>query len=346
MDRNIPIVADIRKREQFKIDLTLDELKEGYRSSIVLVGHKGSGKTTMLNSIPLRNKGYKYININSGLISNPNQFTDVICSSIKYHPPKMEDWKLYADTVFNYIHTSNSKYVFLIDDVHYLAQMKKDILSYVRNKYQELNNILFIMTLDKEYIDDILAYDKPFYGQLHSIELDSISEQECHTLIESISSINSPELTDFICRYGDGTPLYIKLFIECFSYIFLNKVCSSNYKMDEVCNMKNKKGIINFDEFYKNVFFSYQHEYISELKDRLDAIIGSQLSPQLKAILKLMANNSNISNAEISKKLYTSSGAISTQMKRLADKGLVRKYKGTYIVKQYVRLLFDDAIFY
>lgn len=328
MDRNFPIVADIRKKEQFKIDLTLDELEEGYRSSIVLVGHKGSGKTTMLNNIPLRKKGYKYIKIDSSLISNPNQFTDVVCSSLKYYPPKMEDWKLYADTVLNYIHTSDSKYVFLIDDVHYLAQMKKDILSYIRNKYQELNNMLFIMTLDKEYIDDILAYDKPFYGQLHSIELDSISEQECYTLIESISSIKSPQLNAFICKYCDGTPMYIKLFIECFSFILMN----------EACNIKNK----NINEFYKNIFTSYKYQYISELKDRLDAIIGSQLSPQLKAILRLMVKYPGISNAEISKKLYTSSGAISTQMKRLADKGLVRKDQGRYVVKQYVRLLFDD----
>lgn len=329
MERDFSKIADIRKKEQFKIDLTLDELKEGYRSSIVLVGSKGTGKTTMLNNIPLRKKGYKYIKINSSLISNPNQFTDVICSSIKYYPPKMEDWKLYADTVFNHIHTtSNSKYVFLIDDVHYLAQMKKDILSYVRNKYQELNNILFIMTLDKEYIDDILAYDKPFYGQLNSIELDSISEQECHTLIESISSTKSPELNNFICKYSDGNPMYIKLFIECFSFILMN----------EICNIKNK----NINEFYKNVFISYRYQYISEIKDRLDVIIGSHLSPQLKAILGLMVKYTDISNAEISKKLYTSSGAISTQMKRLADKGLVHKDKGGYTVKQYVRLLFDD----
>ena len=90
------------------------------------------------------------------------------------------------------------------------------------------------------------------------------------------------------------------------------------------------------------MFVNYKYQYISELKDRLDAVIGSQLSPQLKAILRLMVKYTDISNAEISRKLYTSSGAVSTQMKRLADKGLVRKDRGGYTVKQYVKLLFDD----
>ena len=87
------------------------------------------------------------------------------------------------------------------------------------------------------YIGDILAYDKPFYGQLHSIELDSISKQECHTLIESMSSIKSPELNDFIYQYSDGIPMYIKLFIECFSFILMNDLPTIKYRIYEVCNI-------------------------------------------------------------------------------------------------------------
>jgi len=327
VDKYFSDIVDIRDKENYKIEKTLQEYKKGYRTSLAIVGEKGSGKSTILNSIKAKHNNFSYISICSDFISNPNQFISELCKQIDYYPPKMYDWKLYADNVFEYIANDNKKYVFLIDDIQYLVNMKYDnFMPYIRNKYQELSNLLLIVAFEDGYKKKILAYDKPFFGQFEVIELKPLIDRDCEKLIDYYSKSKKINryLYQFVCQYSEGNPLYIKL---------LSKYAVNVLKQEYGWNN-------TIENLEKNI-----NEYISimkkEAKEQIQLIIADGLSPQVKGILSLMANHDNITVTEIARELYTSTAAISTQLKRLCKKGLIVKERDKYKIKGYIKLAFE-----
>lgn len=308
METNISLINSSRVKELKLVESLLEAFENGHRTSLAILGQKGIGKTALLKLIINKfGDKFSFINIEANSIANSYHFFKSISYKIDYYPPEARDWKVYADSIFSYIEISEKKYIMTIDDCQYLASNKDELLSYIRNKYQELDNLFIILSMNEEYKRRVFAYDKAFFGQLKMIKLKQLSYDETERVVKSLAGDLDKEVIDYIYYYSEGNCR----FVEMLSMLALG-------------NRKKEMLLYSFKKYFESIF-------------------NDELSPQVRAILRVMVKNNNINVAEVTKQLYSDSGAISTQLKRLSLKGLITKNIETnkYRVNNYLKLLLE-----
>lgn len=306
METNISLISSSHIKELRLIETMLEAFKNGHKTSAALVGQKGMGKTSLLKLICNKfGDEFSFINIKANSIANSYHFFKNIARELDYYPLETKEWKAYSDSLFAYMEMSNKKYVLVIDDCHHLASSKSEVLSYIRNKYQELDNLFIILTLDEEYKRKLFAYDKAFFGQLKIIELRELSYEETEKVVKALVANVNKETIDTIYYYSEGNPRFIEM---------LSLLALGNKSRDNLLHA--------FKKYFETAF-------------------NNELSPQVRSILTVMVQNENVNVAEITKLLYSDSGVISTQLKRLNAKGLIIKDEKTnrYRVRNYFKLL-------
>lgn len=313
-------LSPVRGKVQTKIKDMLTEYLSGNRTSLALVGEKGSGKTYLLQHYikSLRdNDNVTCLYINAGTISNTMHFFYELCNQLDYSPSSYKEWEAYANEMFNYVMISAGKYVLAVDDVHIMAGKDEKLLSYLRGKYQEMDNLFLFFTLDSEYEVNVFSYDKPFYGQLEIIYLKPLLKDESLEFIQWIApDANMQDLAiKTVTQYGGGNPQHLKMLY----YLALGAGAAKPGNLPEMENV---------------------------LKEYMESAIISPLSPQLRAILKVLAGNEPKRVTDLSEQLKTKTGAIVSQLKRLIQKGLVEKAtiggSTQYKLKSHIQLLFNE----
>jgi energy-coupling factor transporter ATP-binding protein EcfA2 len=293
-------VRELRDDAYSKIKNTIDSFVDGYKTSLLLTGYTGSGKTTILKEIPFLFEGSKFIFINTNIVYNAFSFFGEVAKSLPLQTLETKNWEPYADQVMSYIENdSDNNYIFLIDDINILFSLKETVAEYLRSKYMYISNMLIIASMREIYINNI-DIKNPFYGQLIYYRLQKLSDEKSSLIIESVYPGIDKKDKDFVLKLSEGNVEMVNL---------ISNLIVSN---------KNRKG--NFEKLIYDV-----------IRTRYT------IAPQQRAILLTLIKE-NKSITEISKETDIKNGAVNSQVKRLLKIGYVfscenKKYRISEFIK-------------
>jgi DNA-binding MarR family transcriptional regulator len=279
----------------------IDGYSEGARNSIAFHGGRGCGKTSILKEIPGMNSKLEYIKIDAASVYSIDNFFYRLAEEIDCYPIKTVEWMDYANALFSYMETKESRYVFLIDNFEKLNYIRSNLIPYLRSKYMTMNNIIYIISLPTINIKDF-TYSHPFYAQFLFRKMEHLDKNGTTRFMELKFGIKDKKLYDKVFSVSEGNLLITNLLCEILK---LNNNTMNSYT----------------EKVFKTVIGSI-YEHTTQRRAILESLVAEPKSLQM-----------------IIKELKLKSGTVNSHLKRLVQDDYIYK-SGTskYKIRNYIKI--------
>jgi hypothetical protein len=193
----------LNEKAYLKIESLLSLFADGKGSSVAISGSRGTGKSTVLREIPAMNKDLEYIIIDANRVTGAYNFFKLIAAALNFYPVETKNWADYAGFIFNFIEESDKKYVFIIDDFVMLNYIRDDIISFLRSKYMQLRNIMFIISMRNNHRRSF-NFKHPFFAQFVFVNLNYYDKSKSDYYVRTMYNIDDEKLHEIIYRISEG----------------------------------------------------------------------------------------------------------------------------------------------